>query len=126
LSERLPVVLVVDDSREFVQMTATALAPSYTVITATDGLDGYAKLCERRPDVVLLDIVMPTMDGWTVLRKIRSNPEVAHVAVVLLTGSDPEEMTREAARHGVVHLVFKPASLREILAAIRAATGDGG
>jgi len=66
-------VLMIDDDPQFLRLMARALRHDFTVLTAEDALDGYALLCQHKPDLVLLDVMMPMLDGWTVLRKIRSS-----------------------------------------------------
>ena len=120
-----PTVLAIDDSPGFLSLVSAVLAPAYTVLTAADPLDGYALLCQRLPDLVILDVMMPFVDGWTLLRKIRSNPVVARVPVIVATGLEPEAATHEATRVGVVHLLFKPVSPARLLAAVETALREG-
>jgi CheY-like chemotaxis protein len=120
-----PVVLVIDDSPGFLSLATAVLGETYTVLTAVDALDGYALLCQRSPDLVILDVMMPYVDGWTVLRKIRSNPAVARVPVIVVTGLEAEAAKHEAARVGVVHLLFKPLSPSELLAAVATGIAEG-
>ena len=79
-------VLLIDDEPQFLTLMARALRQDYTVLTAEDGLEGYALLCQYKPDIVLLDVMMPMIDGWTVLRKIRSNQALKRVRVIVVTG----------------------------------------
>jgi CheY-like chemotaxis protein len=120
-----PTVLAIDDSPGFLLLVSAVLKPRYTVLTAADPLDGYALLCQRSPDLVILDVMMPFVDGWTLLRKIRSNPVVARVPVIVVTGLEPEAATHEAARVGVVHLLFKPVLPPQLLAAVETAIREG-
>jgi CheY-like chemotaxis protein len=119
------VVLVIDDSPGFLSLASAVLRPNYTVLTAADALDGYALLCQSLPDLVILDVMMPFVDGWTVLRKIRSNPVAARVPVIVVTGLEPEAAKHEATRVGVVHLLFKPILPAQLLAAVETAIGEG-
>jgi DNA-binding response OmpR family regulator len=107
---------------EFTELMAAGLSAEYLVITATDALDGYALLCQRKPDVVVLDVMMPLVDGWAVLRKLRSNPAVSSVAVIIVTGLEPEAARHEADRLGVRQILIKPVSPAQLVKAIRAAT----
>jgi putative two-component system response regulator len=118
------VVLVIDDSPGFLSLASAVLRGKYTVLTAADALDGYALLCQRVPDLVILDVMMPFVDGWTVLRKIRSNPVVARLPVIVVTGLEPEAARHEATRVGVVHLLFKPVLPAQLLSAVETAIGE--
>jgi CheY-like chemotaxis protein len=114
-------ILLIDDSRNFVEGMAMALSASkeLTVVTATDALDGYALARERKPDLVVLDVTMPIVDGWTVLRKMRSNPALVHIPVVMMTGVDRHTALAEAHRLNVRCVLTKPVTLSELTEAIR-------
>jgi CheY-like chemotaxis protein len=114
-------ILLIDDSHNFVEGMATALSASkdLTVVTATDALDGYAIARERKPDLVVLDVTMPIVDGWTVLRKMRSNPALVHIPVVMMTGVDRDTALAEASRLDVRCVLTKPVTLSELTRAIR-------
>jgi two-component system response regulator/two-component system chemotaxis response regulator CheY len=112
-------VLVIDDEPQFLRLTERALGGDFTVLTADDALDGYALLCQHKPDVVLLDVMMPLLDGWTVLRKIRSNLAVSKVPVIVVTGLGPEAAEHEAGRLGVMKILHKPIVPSQLVEAIR-------
>jgi signal transduction histidine kinase/CheY-like chemotaxis protein len=79
-------ILVIDDERTAREMIATALAgEGYAVIPATGGRDGLKLARERRPDAIILDVIMPDVDGWAVLRALKSDPELADIPVILVT-----------------------------------------
>jgi two-component system cell cycle response regulator len=79
-------VLVVDDNLSNVRLMAAGLAAEYfDVVTACSGPECIAKMAETAPDIVLLDVMMPDMDGFEVCRHIKSNPKTAHVPVVMVT-----------------------------------------
>jgi CheY-like chemotaxis protein len=119
MSRRL--ILLIDDSRNFVEGMAMALSvhKDMTIVTATDALDGYAIARERKPDLVILDVTMPIVDGWTVLRKMRSNPALVHIPVVMMTGVDRETALAEANRLNVRYVLTKPVTVTELTDAIR-------
>ncbi len=114
-------ILLIDDSRNFVEGMAMALSANkdLTIITATDALDGYAMARERKPDLVILDVTMPIVDGWTVLRKMRSNPALVHIPVVMMTAVDREMALVEASRLDVRDVLTKPVTPIELTDAIR-------
>ena len=120
-------VLVIDDEPQFLRLMDRALREDFTVLAAADALDGYALLCQHKPDIVLLDVMMPLLDGWTVLRKIRSNQAVSKVRVIVVTGLGPEAAEHEAGRLGVMKILYKPIVPSQLVKAIRevlAATVD--
>jgi CheY-like chemotaxis protein len=124
MSRRL--ILLIDDSRNFVEGMAMALSAhkDLTIVTATDALDGYAIARERKPDLVVLDVTMPIVDGWTVLRKMRSNPALVHIPVVMMTGVDRETALAEANRLDVRYVLTKPVTIAELTDAIRQSLSD--
>src|SRR5208337_2563575 len=81
-------VLIVDDSPDVVAMVSYVLARSgYDCITASGGRECLSLLAARKPDVILLDIVMEPMDGWSTLKEIKKNPETRKIPVLMLTGN---------------------------------------
>ena len=96
-SDRIQKVLIVDDdpaAREYLQMILEQ--KGYLTTTATDGRDALQQLSQARPDVVLLDLVMPEMDGFTLLHELKNTPELCTLPVVVLTAKDlsPSEKDR--------------------------------
>jgi DNA-binding response OmpR family regulator len=118
-------VLLIDDEPQFVRLMEGALGEEFTVMTAVDGLDGYALLCQHMPDVVLLDVMMPMLDGWTVLRKIRSNRAVSDVPVIVVTGLGAEAAAHESGRLGVATILHKPILPSQVMTAVREVFATG-
>ncbi len=113
-----PKVLLIDDDRSLLRLLGRYLESSgYTVITAENGLQGLRKLYSERPDLVVLDVMMPHMDGWETLRRIR---EMTDVPVIMLTvkGEEPDKL--KGFRMGVDDYVTKPFSFAELAARIGA------
>ena len=118
----MPKVLVADDKTETRDSLAEILRlDGYEVVVAKDGGEAFELTCHERPDVVLLDIGMPVMDGFQVLRRLRENPSTKDVPVVLLTGLDPIHGERLGMDLGVTHYITKPYSAGVVETAIRAA-----
>lgn len=79
-------ILIVDDDPVFVKTTQTILeSKNYQVITAYDGDEGLQKAQEERPDLILLDIIMPTKDGFHVCEQLKKDPQLADIPVIILT-----------------------------------------
>ena len=91
-------VLVVDDILPNVKLLeAKLMAEYYEVVTALNGPEALKRVAEDNPDVVLLDVMMPGMDGFEVCRLIKENPKTAHVPVVMVTAlTDVEDRVRGA------------------------------
>jgi len=79
-------ILVVDDDPVFVETTKAVLeSKDYDVITAFDGDEGLKKVKDEKPDLILLDIIMPTQDGFHVCEQIKKDPQLADIPVIILT-----------------------------------------
>jgi CheY-like chemotaxis protein len=124
-SDTRPLVLIIDDHASFVAGLDEALSKRYTVLTALDGLEGYALACQYQPHAIVLDVNMPIVDGWTVLQKLRSNPTLAKVPVIILSGVERDATEQEAARFQVSTVLRKPCTLRDVEAALRTALRVG-
>src|SRR5271155_1842411 len=79
-------ILVVDDVPANIKLLEAKLASEYyDVITAKDGLEAITQTKERKPDLILLDVMMPGMDGFEVCRKLKEDPELSHIPIVMVT-----------------------------------------
>ncbi len=82
-------ILVVDDSPTICKLVAITLEKhGYHVVSAPDGLEGLAKVNDTHPNLILLDITMPRMDGYQLCRIVKSNPATQHIPVIMLSGKD--------------------------------------
>ena len=113
-------VLLVDDELEFVEMLSERLAArGFSVSKAWDGRQALLRLSEVGPDVVVLDVQMPGMDGLTVLREIRQTSPLTEV--LMLTGHATVESAVEGIRAGAYDFILKPAEMRDLVGKIVAA-----
>jgi two-component system KDP operon response regulator KdpE len=113
-----PTVLIIDDDPMAIRLvTDTLRQEDYVIFSAPDGPQGLRAMYEHHPDLIILDVNMPTMDGWTVCQRIR---EVSNVPVVMLTARDaPEEVIR-GLDLGADDYVTKPFDIKVLLARVRA------
>lgn len=117
--EQRPRILVVEDSPTILTGLKDALEfEEYEVLTATNGVDGLALALDRDPDVVVLDIMMPKMDGYDVLRKLRENR--IRGGVILLTAKKEEVDKVKGLKLGADDYVTKPFSVVELVARVQA------
>ena len=119
-------VLVVDDNEDNLRIVSHILLPrGFEVRTAIDGKTALKSMEEQLPDVVLLDIMMPEMDGMQVLDRIRTNPHSASVPVILVTGKAQDEDVLNGYKYGADYYITKPFTARQLLHGIGLVLGDG-
>ncbi len=112
-----PKILLVDDDKSFVTLLAQYLNESYEVIIANNGLEALRKAYSEQPKIVVLDIIMPGMDGWDVIARLR---ELSTIPIITLTGKTAEADKLRAFSLGVDDYIIKPCSFAEISARIMA------
>jgi chemosensory pili system protein ChpA (sensor histidine kinase/response regulator) len=116
---RAPLVMVVDDSLTVRRVTQRLLQrEGYRVVTAKDGLEALDRLSEERPVVMLSDIEMPRMDGFDLLRQVRSKPMLSGLPVVMITSRTAQKHRDYATELGANHYLGKPYSEEELLALV--------
>jgi DNA-binding response OmpR family regulator len=102
-------ILVVDDSpSELTLISAPLLAGGYEVITACDGEEALAKAASERPDLILLDVVLPKQNGFQVCRTLKRSPESRHIPVIMITGKSQPSDRFWGLRQGADEYVTKP------------------
>ncbi|HET7730870.1 MAG TPA: response regulator [Usitatibacter sp.] len=113
-------ILVVDDAPANVKLLDQVLRVSgYDVVTAASGREGLAKLAASKPDLVLLDVVMPEMSGYEVCRAIRADPATVLLPVVMVTALDPETERVKGIEAGADDFLSKPINQPELLARVK-------
>src|SRR3990170_146411 len=119
---RRPLVLVVDDDPDLRMLADMQLSPQgYDVIQAADGKECIALASERAPDVILLDMMMPGMDGAEVLTQLSNDPRTADIPVIFLSALTGTEDRVRGLQNGAVDWISKPADPRELIARVGAA-----
>ncbi|HUG39639.1 MAG TPA: response regulator [Longimicrobiales bacterium] len=108
-------ILIVDDDPDSLDIVRTFLeSKGYRVTTAPDGRTALAKLEDARPALVLLDVMMPGMDGWEVARVIKNHPDFGDTRVVMLTARSGFADKQEGLRSGADDYIVKPIRLDEL------------
>lgn len=112
-------ILVIDDEMHIVELLKFNLEThNYEVDYAYDGIDGYIKAKENKPDLVLLDWMLPNINGIDILKKIRSDKSLKHIPVIMLTAKNMESDKVEGLEIGADDYITKPFSIKELLARI--------
>ena len=109
-------ILVVDDEPDIVLMIRMILeAKGFAVITASDGEEGLQKAIAEKPDLILLDIIMPKKDGFKMLSEIKKDDSVRDIPVILLTAKGETSSLFEAKRFGATDYIIKPVMAQDLL-----------
>jgi CheY-like chemotaxis protein/anti-sigma regulatory factor (Ser/Thr protein kinase) len=116
--EKRPKILMVDDDKDIRSVITEILDQSgYEVFTAASGQQGLDLAAEILPHLIILDLMMPGLDGWTVLTKLQHKPALADIPVIILSGASGLEM---AMSLGAAAVLFKPVDARQLTAEIAA------
>ncbi len=122
----MSVVLVVDDNEDNLRVTEEILKThGFTVQTAQDGAAALRSIEQGCPDVVLLDVMLPDMDGMEVLDRLRSNSAHAGLPVILVTGKSQDEDVIAGYKIGADYYITKPFTARQLLHGIGLVLGSG-
>ena len=113
-------ILAVDDQPHNLRLLVDLLnARGYEVVTAASGAEALEKIGSERPDLVLLDVIMPNMNGYEVCKKIRENPATGVLPIVMITALDPAEERVKGLEAGADDFLSKPINQPELLARVR-------
>jgi len=108
-------ILAVDDDPDALEIVRTYLeSKGYRVVTATDGREALVKAEETKPALVLLDVMMPEIDGWEVARTIKNSTDFKDTRVVMLTARSDFTDKQEGLRAGADDYIVKPIRLQEL------------
>ena len=113
-------ILLVDDSSTVLMMEKMLLAGcGYDIVVARDGEEGVAKALSERPDLILLDLIMPKVDGVEACRRIRAQPTTATIPIIMVTTRSEEAMVESSYKTGCNDYINKPINNTELLAKVR-------
>lgn len=102
-------ILIADDEDDVKVVVQLFLeSRGYDILTAYDGLDALDKAKTERPDLILLDLMMPVVDGFEVCKKLKAQPETASIPVVMISASTQEESRQKGLDAGAVDFMVKP------------------
>ena len=113
-------LLVVDDQEVNIQVVGTVLGKlGFEILPATSGLQALKRLTVRRPDLILLDLLMPDMDGFELCRRIRENPDWTDIPIIFLSSADDKDLIVRAFESGGVDYITKPFNHAELISRVR-------
>lgn len=118
----MALILVVDDEPDLLTLLGDQIAAlGHDVVTARDGAEGLRQASDRRPDVILTDVIMPDMDGPQMLERLRARPETRDIPVIALTALTDRRTRNRLGALGVKGFLVKPYSMRDLAELIRSA-----
>ena len=113
-------ILVVDDEPDIVKTVAKAIRrQGFDVVSAADGEEALERVKDSHPDLVILDIQMPKLDGIEVLQRIKGNPRTASLPVIMLTAKAGDEDMLKGYKYGANYYIPKPFKIAEVLEGIK-------
>jgi len=111
-------VLVADDDAINREVLGELLKPDYTVVLARNGAQTLERAGRHLPDLILLDVMMPDMDGYEVLRRLRGDPQTAHIAIIFISGLDRPEDEANGLKMGASDYIVKPFNQTVVMARV--------
>jgi len=113
-------ILIVDDEEDIRQVVGKFLVSNgYDVLTAEDGAKGWEIIQKQTPDLIILDLVMPIMDGVELLKKIKEHPSFQEIPVILLTGKSSDKDVLSGYAWGADYYITKPFKMQTIIAGVK-------
>ncbi|HTL12349.1 MAG TPA: response regulator, partial [Bdellovibrionota bacterium] len=112
--------LIIEDEQDMRELLESMLAAEFEVVTAANGADGVRLAKERRPTVILMDLVMPSQDGFSTCQVLRSSLETEDVPVIVVSGQNDEAHRTRAFQEGADDFIAKPFTRAELLARVAA------
>lgn len=119
-------VLLADDDMDVRDLVRRAIAPlGLEIMEARDGEETLETILVERPDLVVLDVMMPTLNGWEILKYMRSKPELADIPVLMLTGVGKAVNAMTAPLYGADAYLDKPFDIEDVVAAVKNLLANG-
>ncbi|MBC7327016.1 response regulator [bacterium] len=113
-------ILVVDDEKPIVRLVQVNLEHAgYEVVTAYDGKEALEKVEQEKPDLIILDVMMPQMDGFEVMQRLQANPKTRDIPVIMLTAKAQDADVFRGWQSGVTLYLTKPFSPFELISFVR-------
>ena len=117
-------ILVVDDAETILMMERMILGKSYTVITAKNGEKALAAATTEKPDLIILDVVMPDMDGFEVCRRIKSDESTRSIPIIMVTTKGETSNMEKGFESGCNDYLTKPINGADLMSKVRSHLGE--
>ncbi len=104
----MAVILIVDDAVENIRILKALLQDLGQIVFSRDGADALRQAAHHRPDIVLLDVIMPDMDGYETCRRLKAQPGTSAIPVIFVTGAENESDRAQGLAAGAVDYITKP------------------
>ena len=118
-------ILIVDDDADVRQgMHMRLTANHYDTVLAADALSGMAEALRQKPDLIILDLILPARDGFVVMEKLKTLPSLAAIPIIVVSARDARANQERAVKAGAKAFLQKPVDNAELLAVIRQALGE--
>ena len=120
IAEKLPIILVVDDDQQNLELVQAYLEDiECETVAARDGIEALEMVAARKPDLILLDVMMPKMSGFEVCRRLKNDPDTSHIPVIMVTALNEFGDIERGIDSGTDDFVSKPINKLELLTRIR-------
>jgi two-component system OmpR family response regulator len=116
--ERKPRILVVEDDAQIREMLQKILSKDYAVVTAADGKQALVLAAKSKPDLLMLDVMLPEIDGFDLAAKVRATEGLKKVPIIFLTARDTARDTIKGIQVGAKHYITKPFNIKDVLAKV--------
>lgn len=118
-------ILLVDDSEMILQMEQMILQQDrYEVVMARDGHEGVKKALKLKPDLILMDVIMPNLDGFEAVKRLREHPDTRRVPIIMVTSKAEAESMETGYECGCSDYILKPIDSTELVAKVQNLLGD--
>jgi len=117
-------ILLIDDEKDFIETISFSLATNgFDVSTASDGPSGIEKANTYKPDLIILDLMMPGIDGYEVARRLKSDKATADIPIIVLTAAVTKELGQKVRESKAADYITKPCDLEELLKKVKSILG---
>jgi DNA-binding response OmpR family regulator len=118
-------ILIVDDNPDLLELLQDGLSEHFTILLAHDGIEGLTYAMEARPDCAIIDVKMPGLDGFQLVRALRGDPETQEMPLIILTAMPEEQGQWRGFASGTDRYLTKPVLPSELIQAIQASLATG-